>query len=250
MQNNLRKRHPCDQAPFSDETGSLPLRIRLGLWMALGRALRLPVDALFESMDLQMMAAWRQLPGGRLRQPLGERLRLAQLAKQLPGRLRDLIAWIIQPTSLIRWLKRYQERQANSVERRKTGRPWIGQQKVDAILGIYDSGLTGLKRIVGEMAKCGLPVAKSTVRRVLTAHGRAPDAPSPRRSTWTQFWNRHAPYLVGVDFIQIPIGLFGKIVNVFALIGNRPIGEWRTGGGKIVCDEHLGGLLKSFRRAA
>jgi len=34
-------------------------------------------------------------------------------------------------------------------------------------------------------------------------------------------------------------------------VGNRPIGEWKPATeGAIVCDERLGGLLKSFRRAA
>ena len=33
-------------------------------------------------------------------------------------------------------------------------------------------------------------------------------------------------------------------------LGNRTIGPWQVGQGKIVCDERLGGLLKSFRRAA
>ena len=251
------------------------------------------------------------------------------------------------------------------------GRPWILQEKIDAILFIYDSGLTGLKRIVGEMRKMKMPVAKSTVRKVLTRHGRPP-TDSNRRvgSTWAQFWSRHAPYLVGIDFLQIPIGLFGKIANAFVFfgiehdtrrvhllgittrptdrwtanclrsatmegaplvrrkywildhdgkygrqtkavmgkkivwtciqapdmnaiaerwalsiqaeclnhvvflnqvmlrkyvneyiehynserphqgIGNKPIGEWTAGDGKIICDERLSGLLKSFRRAA
>ena len=33
-------------------------------------------------------------------------------------------------------------------------------------------------------------------------------------------------------------------------IGNKPIGEWVVGKGKIICDRTLNGLLKSFRRAA
>jgi putative transposase len=33
-------------------------------------------------------------------------------------------------------------------------------------------------------------------------------------------------------------------------LGNRTIGPWQVGQGEILCDERLGGLLKSFRRAA
>ncbi len=102
---------------------------------------------------------------------------------------------------------------------RGPGRPWIGQDKVDAILRIYDKGCTGLSRIVGEMAKCGFTVAESTVRKVLTQHGRAPTPGNGRRgSTWSQFWKLHAHATVGADFIQIPIGLLGKVVNAFVFI--------------------------------
>src|SRR5208337_1738115 len=51
----------------------------------------------------------------------------------------------------------------------------------------------------------------------LTTHGRPPNE-NHRTSTWSQFWNRHAPYLLGADFIQIPIGLLGKVVNAFIFV--------------------------------
>ncbi|MEK7415091.1 MAG: hypothetical protein AAB263_17435, partial [Planctomycetota bacterium] len=207
-------------APIPDHIISLPLRMRVSLWMALGTALGLPVDALVQSINAELLAAKRRLGGKRLQLTIAERLRRAQYASALIGPFRDLFRWIVSPDSLIKWLKRYQGRRANGgVPGTKPKRPWIGQKKVDAILRIYDSGLTGLSRIVGEMMKCELPVVESTVRRVLNAHGRAP---TPHNhcsgSTWAQFWNRHAPHLVGADFIQIPIGLFGKIVNAFVFV--------------------------------
>ena len=106
--------------------------------------------------------------------------------------MRALVQWIVTPESLIRWLKRYQQRRANSNDSEKDDgkekRPWIGAEKVAAILRIYDSGLEALSRIVGVMKKCGLEVAESTVRRVLTAYGRPPGKENHRRgSTWAQF---------------------------------------------------------------
>jgi hypothetical protein len=151
---------------------------------------------------------------------VAERLVFAKLSMKLGGALKELFDWIVSPDAFIRWLKRYQERQANGgIPKAKTGRPWIGQEKVDAILRIYDSGLTGLSRIVGEMGNCGMKVVESTVRRVLTAHGRPPSNHNHRHgSTWAQFWNRHARFIVGADFLQIPIGLLGKIVNAFVFV--------------------------------
>ena len=103
--------------------------------------------------------------------------------------MRTLVQWIVSPESLIRWLKRYQQRRANSTaedSEKKEGkekRPWIGAEKVAAILRIYDSGLDGLSRIVGEMDKCGHKVVESTVRRVLTANGRPPVDGNHRRGS-------------------------------------------------------------------
>ena len=150
------------QAPSVTEARSLPLRIRVSLWMLCGAALGLPVDDLVSAIDQQLAAAKRSLDGKRMRMPTAERLAHAKVMERLVGPFRDLFRWIVSPAALIRWLKRYQQRAANGdgdQTPKKPGRPWIGQEKVTAILRIYDSGLTGLSRIVGEMGKCGLPVS-------------------------------------------------------------------------------------------
>ena len=199
---------------------ALPFATRLGWWLTYGTALGIPVDSIFQLISTMLAAAKRQLVGKHLRLTITERLTAAKHAKLIPLAMRTLVQWIVSPESLIRWLKRYQQRRANSSEAKKDAgkekRPWIGAEKVAAILRIYDSGLEGLSRIVGEMDKCGHKVVESTVRRVLTANGRPPvDGNHRRGSTWAQFWNRHASFLVGVDFMQIPVGIMGKIVNAF-----------------------------------
>ncbi len=208
--------------PTLAEAQSLPLRLRVGLWMLCGAALGLPVDDLVTAIDQQLAAAERSLDGRRLRMTEAERLTHARTMQRLIGPFRDLFHWIVSPDALIRWLKRHQQRRANGNgknEPKKPGRPWIGQEKVDAILRIYDSGLTGLSRIVGELGKCGLVVAETSVRRVLTQHGREPTDRNRRcGSTWAQFWTRHAHSTVGADFIQMPIGLLGKVVNAIVFV--------------------------------
>ena len=208
--------------PTLADAQSLPLRIRVSLWMLCGTALGLPVDDLVNAIDQQLAAAKRSLAGKRVRMTTAERLTHARTMERLVGPFRDLFHWIVSPDALIRWLKHYQQRKANGDgknDQKKPGRPWIGQDKVDAILRIYDSGLTGLSRIVGEMGKCGLEVAETSVRRVLTQHGRAPTDNIRRRgSTWAQFWTRHVHSTVGADFIQMPIGLLGKVVNAFVFV--------------------------------
>jgi transposase InsO family protein len=204
------------------EAASLPLRLRVSLWMLCGAALGLPVDDLITAIDQQLAAAKRSLNGRHLRMTTAERVAHARTMARLAQPFRELFHGIVSPDALIRWLKRHQQRRANgegATAPRRPGRPWIGPDKVDAILRIYDSGLTGLSRMVGEMRKCGLSVAESTVRRVLTQHGRAPTSTNRRRgSTWAQFWQRHAAATVGADFLQVPIGLLGKVVNAFVFL--------------------------------
>ena len=164
--------------PALADAQSLPLQIRVSLWMLCGAALGLPVDVLVRAIDQQLAVAKRSLAGKRVGMTTAERLTHAKTMERQVGPFRELFQWIVSPDALIRWLKRYQQRRANGDGKnytKKSGRPWIGQDKVDAILRIYDSGLTGLSRIVGEMGKCGLDVAETSVRRVLhSTAGRRP----------------------------------------------------------------------------
>lgn len=141
---------------------SLPLRIRVSIWMLCGSALGLPVDDFVAAVDQQPTAARHSLRGRRLHMTTTERLTHARTMKRLIGPFRDLFRWIVSPDALIRWPKRHQQRRANGngkTELKKPGRPWIGQEKVDALLRIYDSGLTGLSRIVGEISAKALSAA-------------------------------------------------------------------------------------------
>jgi len=106
---------------------------------------------------------------------------------------------------------------------------------------IDHGGCRGLSRIVGEMTKCGLPVSERAVRRVLNQQGLSP-GPSRERmgSTWAQFLRLHAKEIVGMDFMQIPVGFIGKITYRFVFfaiehdtrhvhllgITEHPTGDW------------------------
>jgi transposase InsO family protein len=91
------------------------------------------------------------------------------------------------------------------------------------------------------MKKCGLPVAESTVRKVLNQAGLPPDPGRGKHSsTWAQFWRLHAAQTVGLDFMQIPVGLLGTIAYRFVFfaiehdtrhvhllgITEHPTGDW------------------------
>jgi len=99
--------------PIPDHLLSLPMRLKCALWLAIGIAMGIPVDALFGIGNGQLDAARRQLAGKRLRLTDAERLQQADWAKAIGHPFHDLMHWLISPDSLIRWLKRSQERRAN-----------------------------------------------------------------------------------------------------------------------------------------
>ena len=114
---------------------ALPFATRLGWWLAYGTALGIPVDSVFQLISTMLAAAKRQLAGKHLRLTITERLTAAKHAKLIPLAMRTLVQWIVSPESLIRWLKRYQQRRANSAaedSEKKEGkekRPWIGGKR-------------------------------------------------------------------------------------------------------------------------
>jgi transposase InsO family protein len=187
--------------------------------MRFGYLLGLPIAELFAAINVQTEILQRQIGKRRLSYTISERLRLLELQKKLGTCMRGCIDWIASPQALAKAIKRYQERMAQQKkvpDHDGPGRPWLAQTRVDAIVKIYHGGCRGLSRIVGEMKKCGLPVAESTVRNVLNQQGLPPSAGRGRHgATWMQFWRQHAPHTVGIDFLQIPVGIIGKIAYRF-----------------------------------
>lgn len=205
---------------------NLPMEVRMSLWVLVGKAMGLPVDEIFRLIDLQLTTAKRNLNGRRVRMSLAERLKMAKLAKKIGTRFNNLFSWLIAPDSLIKWVKRYQARKAHSSEeQQKIGRPWISKIKVDAILKIYDSGITGLKRIMRELIKSDLEVSYISIRQVLNQNGMAPnDTNRTHKSTWGQFLKRYSKHIIGVDFIQTPLAfLVESLLIMFSLLLNTTL---------------------------
>lgn len=83
--------------PTLADAQSLPLRLRVSLWMLCGAALGLPVDDLVAAVDQQLTAAKRSLHGRRLRMTATERVAHARTMKRLIGPFRELFRWIVSP---------------------------------------------------------------------------------------------------------------------------------------------------------
>ncbi len=69
----------------------------------------------------------------------------------------------------------------------------------------------GSPRIVAELHKLGIDVAKSTVEKYKSRGGRSPS------TTWRTFLDQHVMGLVAIDFFVVPTATF-KVLFVFLVL--------------------------------
>ena len=110
----MPKTAPADEPDALSAASKQPFRIRMALWLACGAALGLPVDNLFPAINQQMEVARTTLGGKRLRWTPAQRLLHVAYLKRIPLRMRQIFHWITTPAALIRTVKRFQQRMANS----------------------------------------------------------------------------------------------------------------------------------------
>jgi transposase InsO family protein len=122
----------------------------------------------------------------------------------------------IQPRTVIAWQKkRFRDYWRQLSRSDKPGRPTISKDVLDLIQDMWRSNPTwGAPRIVGELRKLGINVAKSTVEKY---RPRVHKSPSP---TWKAFLNNHVKDIVACDFFTVPTASF-KGLFVFILLAHE-----------------------------
>ena len=89
----------------------------------------------------------------------------------------------------------------------------------------------GVRRIIGELKKLGMPASRSSVRRVLVDEGVLPDAdrhaPKGVTTPWRTFVAAHANVMVATDFfcktVWTPLGKRVAYALVFIHLGSRKV---------------------------
>jgi len=140
----------------------------------------------------------RQVKHPRLR--TSDRAFLAATSRVLPtGRRHGLL---VTPQTLLRWHRELVRRRW-TYPRRSPGRPSIEARTRELVLRLArENPRWGYQRISGELAKLGLSVSPSTVRRLLA---RAGLGPAPRRlgPSWREFVRAQAASIVACDFFTV-----------------------------------------------
>jgi putative transposase len=122
----------------------------------------------------------------------------------------------VQPRTVIAWQKkRFRDYWRRLSQNGKPGRPAIAKEVRELIQDMWRSNpLWGSPRIMGELRKLGINVAKSTVERY------RPKRRKPSSPTWKAFLNNHVKDIVACDFFTVPTASC-KILFVFILLAHE-----------------------------
>jgi putative transposase len=97
----------------------------------------------------------------------------------------------------------------------RPGRPTLAKEIRELIQAMWQSNPTwGSPRIVGELQKLGIDLAKSTVEKY------RPRARKPFSPTWKAFLKNHAKDLVAMDFFVVPTVTY-KVLFVLVILAHE-----------------------------
>jgi transposase len=132
-----------------------------------------------------------------------DRFWLAALSSLIPRR-RWHEVFAVTPGTMLAWHRRFIAAKWDySARRARTGRPPTKAALKKLILQLArENAQWGHRRIQGELARLGHPIAASTVWKILHAAG---IDPAPRRAgpTWREFLTNQAQGIIAVDFLHI-----------------------------------------------
>jgi putative transposase len=142
-----------------------------------------------------------------------DRLFWAWLSRLWPGWKQALA--FVQPRTVIAWQKkRFRDYWRRLSQNGKPGRPALSQAVRELIQDMWQSNPTwGSPRIVGELRKLGIDVAKSTVEKY------RPKVRKPSSPTWKAFLTNHVHALVACDFFTVPTVTF-RVLFVFIILAH------------------------------
>lgn len=176
--------------------------------------LRLRLSLQFEIVALrhQIMVYKRSAPRPRILR--GDRIFWSWIARRWSSWQDALV--IVQPATVIAWQrKRFRDHWARLSKRGKPGRPRVSKDIRDLIRKMSAANVCwGSPRIVGELRKLGIDVAKSTVEKYRVRPKK------PASPTWKAFLNNHAKDMVSIDFFVVPTVRF-KILYVLVILGHH-----------------------------
>jgi putative transposase len=200
----------------------LAFRALLGALVRSRRGLDLKdVELLVLRHELEVLR--RQVERPKLK--ASDRALLAAAAWHLPRSSRGVL--LVTPRTLLRWHRALVRRKWRQPAARR-GRPPLPAEVRELVLRLArENPRWGHRRICGELAKLGLRVSPTSIRRLLA---QARLEPAPRRSgpSWREFLRAQAAGVVACDFFTVET-LFLRRYYVLFFIAHASRRVWFAG---------------------
>jgi putative transposase len=156
-----------------------------------------------------------QLRGRRLQLTDDERRRLAVRGQRLGRHVLRQVATIVTPDTILRWHRQLIARKWTYAKRR-SGRPGVLAEIRRLVVRMAEENPTwGYTRIRGALKNVGHRVGRSTIARILKAHG---ISPVPERPTsWQTFLRVHWGAIAGADFFTTEVWTWRGLVTYYTV---------------------------------
>jgi hypothetical protein len=171
------------------------------------------------ALQIEIVALRHQLAiykrtSGRPRIRPADRILWSWLSRVWSG-WRDVLVFV-QPETVIAWRrKKFREYWRRLSRAEKSGRPAVCKEFRDLIRRMSAANpLWGAPRIVGELNKIGINVAKSTVERYMVRPRKPPS------QSWRAFLKNHIKEIVAIDFCVVPT-VRNQVLFVFLLLAHE-----------------------------
>jgi putative transposase len=167
-----------------------------------------------EILALRHQLAVYQRTCSRPRLKPADRVLWAWLSRAWPGWREALV--FVKPETVIAWRRRkFREYWTRLSRSGKPGRPSIPRELRDLIRRMSTANpLWGAPRIVGEMAKIGIDLPRSTLAKYMVRRRQPPSA------TWRAFLKNHIREIVAADFLVVPT-VRNQILFVFLVLAHE-----------------------------
>jgi hypothetical protein len=147
----------------------------------------------------------RQVQGRRPRLTEDDRRRLAARASRVGRRALRRVATIVTPDTLLRWHRQLIARKWTYSTRLRRRGVLADIQRLVVRMAV-ENPTWGYTRIQGALTNVGHRVGRSTIARILKAHGLPPVPERP--TSWQTFLRAHWGVIAGADFSRPRCGPF------------------------------------------
>ena len=152
---------------------------------------------------------------GRIRLTDEERRRLAVHGHRLGRRRLHQVATIVTPDTILRWHRQLIARKWTYARRRSSRRGVLVEIRRLVVRMAEENPTWGYTRIQGALKNVGHGVGRSTIARILKAHGLPPVPERP--TSWQTFLRAHWGAIAGADFFTTEVWTWRGLVTYYTV---------------------------------